>query len=134
MTATLEKLPAYFFAPGHPSRDRSVTFLALSSSSSPTAIHVQAAAAAAKSFACPAVLLLNHHNQQTFVGGQGVRHLVCRRLPVRRFPAQISLVEARRKAAERSAAVAEGRFECVVGDGDGGFGFWIRREGVGTEG
>lgn len=50
---------------------------------------------------------------------------------MRRFPEHISVIEAQDKAAERAAAVGEGRFECVDGEGGGGFGFWVRREGIG---
>lgn len=69
--------------------------------------------------------------------------LVVRRVPIRRFPAGISVDEARREAGDRQRAVDAGKFECVLNqwgieegmvrglrDEEKGFGFRITPEGV----
>lgn len=69
--------------------------------------------------------------------------LIVQRVPVRKFPAGISIAEAQREAEDRQKAVEEGKFECVVNEWDvdertlqrlqavgAGFGFSIREEGV----
>ncbi|KAK0256253.1 hypothetical protein LTR48_000601 [Friedmanniomyces endolithicus] len=72
--------------------------------------------------------------------------LILTRLPVRKFPAGISLEEAAREAVDRQAAVGAGKYSCVVnewglgervlsrlhtlGDGKKGFGFRVGAEGV----
>ncbi|KAK1075770.1 hypothetical protein LTR74_000178 [Friedmanniomyces endolithicus] len=76
--------------------------------------------------------------------------LILTRLPVRKFPAGISLEEAAREAVDRQAAVEAGKYSCVVnewgldervlrrlqrlGEGKKGFGFRIGAEGLRMDG
>jgi hypothetical protein len=72
---------------------------------------------------------------------QASLRLVVHRVPVRKFPAGLSLDEALREAADRQKAVGEGRFECFVNEwssderslrepGSGGFDFRIVGDGL----
>jgi len=126
---------------------------------------------ASRTFHCP-ILLTSHHlagppNPNTTTAHDYPPHalrpslpapvstlptlrLLLTRLPVRKFPAGISVEEAARGAADRQAAVETGKYSCVVnewgldervlsklqrpGEGGMGFGFRIEEEGLRVDG